>query len=109
MWNGCEDMNLNELTIAIEEWAKERGLDNADPTKQMLKLYEEAGELSEGMAKGKDYAIIDGIGDMFVVLTILSNQLGFSIQECVQVAYNEIKDRKGKMIDGVYVKQDDLG
>lgn len=49
---------------------------------------------------------VDAIGDIYVVLTILSTQLGYSIEGCVDTAYEEIKDRQGKMIDGVFVKED---
>lgn len=43
-----------------------------------------------------------------MTLVILAMQLGLDVQGSVQVAYNEISDRKGKMIDGVFVKEDDL-
>lgn len=101
-------MNLNELTEEIEQWAKDRKLDNADPTKQTLKLGEEYGELCQGLAKGNLDQTLDSIGDMYVVLTILSKQLGFNIEDCIRDAYNEIKDRKGRMVNGVFVKESDL-
>ena len=99
---------ITVLTGLIEEWARARGLDTADPTKQMLKLAEEFGELAEGLAKDKPEQVEDSIGDMYVVMTILSLQLGLDIEDCVQKAYNEIKERKGKMINGVFVKESDL-
>lgn len=99
---------ITELTARIEEWAKERNLHTADPAKQMLKLGEEFGELCQGMAKNKPDQIEDSIGDMYVVMTILSMQLGLDIEDCVFKAYQEIKDRKGKMINGVFVKESDL-
>ena len=92
----------------MPEWARDRGLDTADPTKQMLKLAEEFGELAEGLAKDKPEQVEDSIGDMYVVMTILSLQLDLDIEDCVQKAYNEIKERKGKMINGVFVKESDL-
>lgn len=101
-------MNLDKLTISIEDWAKERNLHKANPRDQMLKFGEESGELYEGMAKGNGSKITDAIGDIYVVLTILSMQLGLNIGDCIQFAYNEIKDRKGKMINGVFVKESDL-
>ena len=101
-------MNLNETTKLIEQWAKDRNLHTADPTKQMLKLGEEFGELCEGMAKDNMDQVVDSIGDMYVVMTILSKQIGININYCVDVAYEEIKDRKGKMINGVFVKESDL-
>ena len=101
--------NINVLTDQIKQWARERNLHKADPSKQMLKLGEEFGELCEAIAKNrKKAAAKDAIGDMIVVLTILSMQLGVSIEECIEIAYDEIKYRKGKMIDGVFVKESDL-
>lgn len=99
---------ITELTARIEEWATARNLHTADPNKQMLKLGEEFGELCQGMAKNKPEQISDSIGDMYVVMTILSMQLGLDIEDCVLQAYQEIKDRKGKMVNGVFVKEADL-
>ena len=99
---------MTTLTQYILGWAKERELLNADPTKQMLKLVEELGELAEGMAKDKPKAIEDSIGDIYVVLVILSAQLGLDINDCVEKVWEEIKDRKGEMINGVFVKESDL-
>ena len=65
------------MDVKILEWAKERGIlipDNA--TKQMLKLTEEVGELAGAVAKGNNIDQIDAIGDIQVVLIILSEQLG---------------------------------
>jgi NTP pyrophosphatase (non-canonical NTP hydrolase) len=99
---------MNELTNKIRKWAIDRKLDCAAPEKQMLKLGEELGELCAGMAKNKPDQVIDSIGDMYVALTVLSMQLNVDIQYCVQKAYNEIADRKGKMINGMFVKEADL-
>lgn len=99
---------ITELTARIEEWARERGLDVADPAKQMLKLGEEYGELCQGLAKDRPEQVKDSIGDMYVVMTILSLQLGLDIESCVMHSYGEIKDRKGKLVNGVYIKEADL-
>lgn len=101
-------MNLNELTTNIEQWAIDRNLHTADPAKQTIKLGEEFGELCQGIAKNNRDQVIDSIGDMYVVLTILSQQIGVDIEDCIATAYDEIKDRKGKMINGVFVKEEDL-
>ena len=101
-------MNLNELTTKIEQWAIERGLDEAEPEKQMLKLVEEIGELAEGLAKGDMDLVIDSIGDSYVVLTILAMQMDLDIRGCITTAYEEIADRKGRTINGVFVKEEDL-
>ena len=74
----------------------------------MVKLLEEAGELATGINKDKRELIIDSIGDVYVVLVILCMQLGLDINDCIKAAYEEIKDRKGKMINGTFVKEEDL-
>nr|WP_233204503.1 MazG-like family protein [Sporosarcina sp. P17b] len=105
---GKSKLNIQQLTDAIRTWAIYRGLDTADSTKQALKLGEEFGELCQGLAKSRPDEVKDALGDMFVVMTILAMQEGVAIEECVQIAYNEIKDRKGEMVNGVFVKEDDL-
>ena len=100
---------MDELTVKIQQWAVARNLYDADPHKQILKLGEEFGELCQALAKNRKPAMIkDAIGDMYVVLTILALQLDLDIEDCVAMAYDEIKDRTGKMINGVFVKEDDL-
>lgn len=101
-------MSLNELTDAIRQWSKDRKLHIADPAKQVLKLGEEFGELCEGMAKDRFEQVIDSIGDMYVAMTKQCQQLKVNIEACIQQAYDEIKDRKGKMVNGVFVKEEDL-
>lgn len=101
-------MNLQQTKNLIEQWAVDRNLHTADPNKQMLKLGEEFGELCQGMAKSNKDQVVDSIGDMFVVMTILSMQMGLDVEACIAAAYEEIKDRKGKMINGVFVKESDL-
>lgn len=98
---------LGELVALIQNWAWDRNLiDGSTTNAQMLKLMEEVGELAGGVCKGKVDVIKDSIGDVFVVLTIIAAQMGWSIEECVQAAYAEIKDRKGRMIQGVFVKEE---
>jgi len=93
----------------IRKWAEDRNLiEGSTPEKQFIKLIEETGELAAGLARSNQDKIKDGIGDIVVVLTIMSGQLGFSIEECIDLAWDEIKDRKGKMINGVFVKEADL-
>ena len=162
-------MELNKLITNVQQWSVDRGLDKADSKKQMLKLYEEFGELASGLAKGNKEVVSDSIGDVVVVLIILAQQQGlekisdFNIicnhlqpsdlmpkasetiglislrvrrttedtieeytvrlisclrtiaenenlkfEDCLSQAWNEIKDRKGKLIDGVWVKEEDL-
>lgn len=98
---------LGELVALIQNWAWDRNLiDGSTPNAQMLKLMEEVGELVGGVCKDNVDVIKDSIGDVFVVLTIVAAQMGWSIEECVQAAYAEIKDRKGRMVQGVFVKEE---
>lgn len=88
-------------------WAQDRNLiKGATPTAQMLKLTEEVGELAAGIARKDLDKIEDSIGDCVVVLTILAAQNGLDIVECIEKAYQEIKDRKGKMVDGIFIKEE---
>tara|TARA_Y100000592_G_scaffold55687_1_gene87577 strand:+ start:135 stop:956 length:822 start_codon:yes stop_codon:yes gene_type:complete len=89
----------------IRNWAKERGLyDKGDPKTQALKLVEEVGETCRAILKEDKIEAIDGIGDCVVVLTNLAELLGTPIEVCINAAYNEIKDRKGKMNNGTFKK-----
>ena len=89
----------------IREWAEERGIyEKGDPKTQYVKLMEEAGEVGRAILKDDDDEIKDGIGDMVVVLTNLAELNGLTIEECIESAYNTISKRKGKMINGTFVK-----
>tara|TARA_R100000900_G_scaffold125134_1_gene99703 strand:- start:16 stop:864 length:849 start_codon:yes stop_codon:yes gene_type:complete len=89
----------------IREWAEERGLyDNGDPKTQALKLVEEVGETCRAILKEDYDEVIDGIGDSVVVLTNLAELMGVSIEECIATAYEEIRNRKGKMVNGTFKK-----
>ncbi len=101
-------MDLNKLTSNIEQWARDRNLHTADPAKQMLKVTEEIGEVAAALARGDEVRLEDGIGDSVVTLIVLAQQNGLTFAECVDSAYQEIKARKGKMVDGVFVKEEDL-
>jgi NTP pyrophosphatase (non-canonical NTP hydrolase) len=98
---------LEELVNKIAQWHRDRNLiDGSTDKDQYMKLIQEAGELSDNICKGRD--IRDDIGDMMVVLINIATRNNLSITECLDAAYNDIKDRKGKMIDGVFVKEADL-
>lgn len=161
-------MNLQELIKAIEQWAEDRNIiKGSKPIDQAMKLFSEAGELSDNIGKGKD--IKDDVGDVFVVLTVISKQLGeplgqlnfdslkwaegenkqlvsqlftalsefvmsstfdhwsvglvrrsinilsaiaanhgTTLEECVAIAYNDIKDRHGYMKNGIFIKLSDM-
>lgn len=99
---------MNELVKLVESWAMDKNLDTADPTKQFLKVSEEFGEIAAAMARSDRDALQDGIGDTVVTLIILAMQHGMSIEYCLQTAYDEIKGRQGVMLNGVFVKHEDI-
>ena len=102
----CDDCGEN-IFECIRVWADERGLyDKGDPKTQYIKLMEEAGEVGRAILKEDTDEVIDGIGDMVVVLTNLAELHGISIEECIQEAYNVISRRTGKMINGTFVKDE---
>lgn len=170
-------MTITDLIENVKDWSSAKGLDKSDARKQMLKLFEEFGELNAGIAKNNTTLIKDSIGDVMVVLTILCQQLNldareifltadsltihhpktleievlslitggligklstailnrthgikpnliireillklhfiskyydFTKEQCFETGWNEIKDRTGKMVDGVFVKAADL-
>ena len=89
----------------IRDWAKTRGLyDKGNSHTQYVKLQEEAGELAKALLDNDGIEILDAIGDIVVVLTNLAHLEGFTIEQCVESAYDEISDRTGKMINGTFVK-----
>jgi len=100
----CDDCGDN-IFNCIREWADERGLyEKGDPKTQYIKLMEEAGEVGRAILKENTDEIIDGIGDMVVVLTNLAELHGITIEECIQEAYNVISKRTGEMVNGTFVK-----
>ena len=104
----CDQCN-ESLFNCIREWANERGLyDKGDPKTQYIKLMEETGEIGRALLKEDTEEIIDGIGDAVVVLTNLAELVGVPIEECIQQAYNVISKRKGKMINGTFVKDEPM-
>ena len=99
--------NMEHLINKVRQWHKDRNLiDGSDDKSQTLKLLQELGELSDSVCK--EQPILDDIGDMLVVMINLCERNKITLQECLQVAYDDIKDRKGRMEDGVFVKTEDI-
>jgi len=97
--------NKENIFGLIRDWADERGIyDKGDVKTQLIKLYEEAGELSQGILKDSKPDIIDAIGDCVVVLTNLAKLADTDIESCIQSAYDEISSRTGEMKNGTFVK-----
>lgn len=102
-------MNLNDLQDSTTQWARDRNLiEGTTPDKQFIKLVEEIGEIAECLAKDKPMELKSEIGDALVCLNNLCVQKGFTLNDAFNAAWLKIKDRKGMMIDGYYVKDADL-
>lgn len=101
------------LIDKINHWADERNLKQADPKIQWMRVTEEVGEIRDVLLKPTKFtepqaALKDAIGDTLVTIIVLAHQLDLDVTECLGIAYEEIKNRKGKMINGTFVKEDDL-
>lgn len=97
---------LESLIENITQWHKDRNLiDGSTDQAQYVKLIEEAGELAGNIARGKD--VSDDIGDMIVVLANIAARNQLTLTQCCSRAWDDIKDRKGKMVDGVFIKEAD--
>jgi NTP pyrophosphatase (non-canonical NTP hydrolase) len=90
----------------VSGWGSDRNLiEGSTPAHQLGKLLEECGELAAAIANKNGDDATDAIGDISVVLCVIANQLGLRYSECQEAAWEEIKDRKGRMVDGVFVKE----
>lgn len=110
---------MNNLIGKVEQWFVDRNLDSLDGSGQLTKLQEEVDELKQAFWQSQvidnmDEAIkvrgeeIDAVGDTLVVLIGYCMQRDINIKEALRFAYSEIKDRKGKVINGIFVKEEDL-
>jgi NTP pyrophosphatase (non-canonical NTP hydrolase) len=100
--------NIPEKTVfdKIRVWAKERGIyEKGDAKTQYVKLQEESGELARAILKDDRSELMDAIGDMVVVLTNLAALNNLAIEDCIETAYRVIESRKGKMVNGTFVKE----
>lgn len=90
----------------IRNWAENKGIfDNSTPKNQVMKLVEEMGELSKAIQEQNKAEIEDAIGDCMVVLIILASMNGMYAENCLNTVYSVISKRKGKMVNGMFVKE----
>ena len=109
--NKTQAMTFEEFHEAVIQWANDRNMikqDRLTVLAQFAKVSEEQGELSAGINKNDREKIEDSLGDILVTLIILSKDLDVDLLDCLRGAYNVIKNRKGKTINGVFVKESDL-
>jgi NTP pyrophosphatase (non-canonical NTP hydrolase) len=98
-------MGWDQLEGAVLRWAEERGIfESSDPKTQCLKCVSEIGELADNIAMGDHDAAMDDLGDVLVTLIILAKLTDLDLMECLTAAYEVIRRREGKMINGVFVK-----
>lgn len=100
---------IPSLIDKINHWAISHGLDKGNPKIEWMKVTEEVGEIRDVFLKPHDFAdpewsLKDAIGDSIVTLVVLCLQLGYDVEECLTIAYNDIKDRQGVMIDDNFIK-----
>ena len=108
--NGVSYVQTDNRFELIRQWATDRGLyDKGDTKTQFAKLMEESGELARAVLKDDKPEFIDAIGDMVVVLTNLAYLGGTNIEDCIDSAYDVIRRRTGKMVNGTFVKDDNTG
>lgn len=97
-------MDTDTLINEIIKWGKDKGLN--DPKAQMNKVIEEVGEIAHEVSRNKNGAEFnDAIGDSLITIIILASINGKDPRKCLEDAYNEIKNRKGKTENGTFIKQ----
>ena len=97
-----------DLIHRINLWSMSRGIiNNSTPLAQFAKLVSEVGELGDNIAKQRN--VEDDIGDCLVVLNTLAVMFDTSLERCLEVAYDDIKDRRGHMnSEGIFIKEGDV-
>ena len=101
-----EQRKFEELKKNVINWAAEKGIfEKGTPEAQAWKTLEEAQEILDGIITENKEEVIDGIGDTIVTLIIQAEMQGVELLDCLEIAYNVIAKRKGKMIDGQFVKE----
>jgi len=99
---------MEELEKKIVQWAEDRGIfANSTPTQQALVTDEEVEELWDGITAESVTDIEDAIGDIAVTLVVQAKMHGLTLEQCMETAYKVISKRKGKMVDGRFVKEED--
>lgn len=99
---------LGKLVKSVQQWAIDKGLHEADPKAQFMKMSEELGEVAQAYTRGDKHELALELGDLMVTIIVFALQNGIEVVTALSSAYSKISKRKGKMIDGVFVKEEDL-
>ena len=98
-------MTFEEISQNVLIWAKEKDILKPDNhLKQLGKIMSEVGEFADEVIKENKQGQIQELGDVFVTLIIIAEQLNLNPVKCLEIAYNKIKDRQGKTINGTFIK-----
>lgn len=98
-------METDELIKNVIRWGRDKELN--DPKAQLNKVMEEVGEIAHEVSRnryGKEFR--DAIGDTLITLIILADIASAIPMACLELAYREIKNRKGATRDGTFVKEE---
>lgn len=107
--NNWNNKNMENLISNVVVWADDKDLLKSENSlKQFTKVVEEVGEVAAALARNNKDELKDGIGDVIVTLIILAEQQGLAVGDCLQAAWDEIKNRKGKTVNGTFIKSEDL-
>lgn len=102
---------FHQLEDKVINWAYDRNIIlEATPIAQASKTVEEVAELIAALETEDDQAVKDAIGDILVTLIIITHMWfgeAVNLTDCIKTAWEEIKDRKGRMVNGVFVKEED--
>lgn len=97
---------MEEIIKKVVQWAADKDLLKKENSfAQMSKVTEEVGEVASALLKKDELKLIDGIGDVVVTLIILAEQNGLTLEYCLESAWKEIANRKGKTVDGTFIKE----
>lgn len=99
--------SYQELEALVIVWAEQKGiLEHGNPEAQYEKTIEEVHELGIAIENDNREETIDALGDILVTIIIQAEMQGLKLTECLESAYNVIAKRKGKMINGTFVKEE---
>ena len=95
------------LESDVVRWAEARKIiPNSTPATQLLKAFSEMGELADATTKGNREDAMDAVGDVLVCLINYCALQDFNMVDCLELAYDQIKHRKGTLLpSGVFVKE----
>lgn len=96
------------LTKKINAWAEKNRVNTLSTRSELLKVVEEVGEISSALSRNRRDEVIDAIGDTYISLVNFATSSGVDIADCIECAYENIKDREGKIVGDSFIKSEDL-